>query len=117
MEGLRLVVDAARCDGHGICALRCPELVALDEWGYAAVEQDAVTSAATLHRARRALAACPERALQLVKIVPTHAPEGHRVGPVPGIPNFGSVATHQEAAPGAESVSWRVATRRRSGRS
>ncbi len=63
----RLVVDAARCDGHGICVLRCPELVSLDRFGFAAVDGAAITAAAMLRRARRAAAACPEGALTIVE--------------------------------------------------
>jgi ferredoxin len=117
MDTFRLVVDAARCDGHGICALRCPELVTLDEWGYAAVEEGAVTSAPTLRRARRALSACPERALTLVKTGPVRAPTHETNGHVPGIPALGTVATYKQAPGRAESVSWRVATKRRTVRS
>ena len=60
-----LQVDAAKCDGHGICALCCPERVGLDEWGYALVSNDPITDHRTLARAARASAACPERALVL----------------------------------------------------
>ena len=64
--GVRLVVDAARCDGHGICALRCPDLVALDQWGFARVDGQGVVERAAERRARRAVAACPVGALSLV---------------------------------------------------
>ena len=64
-----LRLDGARCDGHGICAVCCPERIFLDAWGYA------VTSPAPLHegdrslaRARRAVTACPARALSLVPV-------------------------------------------------
>jgi ferredoxin len=67
-ETTRLVVDASHCDGHGICVLRCPEMISLDEWGYAKVEPDAVTDTRILRRARRAVAACPSRALTLVTV-------------------------------------------------
>ena len=62
----RLVVDQVACDGHAICALLCPDRVALDEWGHAMVEETLISERAVLRRARRAVAACPERALQLV---------------------------------------------------
>ncbi|MDA8268206.1 MAG: ferredoxin [Actinomycetota bacterium] len=65
--GARLVVDAARCDGHGICVLRCPELVSLDRFGFAAVDGAVIAAAAVLRRARRAVAACPEGALAIVE--------------------------------------------------
>jgi ferredoxin len=64
-ERWNLVVDGTLCDGHGICVLHCPDLVTLDEWGYAGVEKELIGTAAQLRRARRAVAACPERALAL----------------------------------------------------
>lgn len=72
----QLLLDAARCDGHGICALRCPERISLDEWGFAAVDPTAITDAAMLARARRAAAACPEGVLAV-------APLGAALAPVP----------------------------------
>ena len=69
-EPRRLVVDMARCEGHGICALVCPELITLDEYGYAGVDAGAVPDARVMRRARRAVAACPERALSLVAVRP-----------------------------------------------
>ncbi|HUY21588.1 MAG TPA: ferredoxin [Acidimicrobiales bacterium] len=91
-EPVRLVVDAARCDGHGICALRCPELVTLDEWGYAGVDPGTVPDGRVLRRARRAAAACPAQALSFVAVRP--APADLRViraGPPPtaGAPRNG----------------------------
>jgi ferredoxin len=62
----RLVIDSAVCDAHGICALICPDAIALDEWGYAAVSTRSFDDRTTLRRARRAVAACPQRALRLV---------------------------------------------------
>ena len=61
----RLVLDAARCAGHGICALACPERIGLDGWGYAKVDPTPVSGRRALARARRAVAACPEHALVL----------------------------------------------------
>jgi ferredoxin len=81
-EPVRLVVNASLCDGHGICVLRCPELITLDEWGYAAVEPGTVTDGRVdrrVRRVRRAVAACPNRALELVPVQP--AP-GARAAPL-----------------------------------
>jgi len=64
--GDRLVVDAARCDGHGICVLRCPELVRLDRWGFAGVDPAPIDDARLARRALRAVAACPNGALSVV---------------------------------------------------
>jgi len=68
MSDYRLVVDAARCDAHGICALKAPESIALDRWGYPQTDPAPLTSARRLRRARRAVAACPNAALVLAAV-------------------------------------------------
>ena len=60
-----LRLDGTRCDGHGICALRCPELITLDERGFAGVDPAPIGGGRVLRRARRAVAGCPERALSI----------------------------------------------------
>jgi len=62
---MRLVVDPVRCEGHGICTLFFSERVDLDEWGYAAVDPAPFVDPQLVRRARRAVNACPERALML----------------------------------------------------
>ena len=60
----RLRVDPIACTGHGACADLLPEAVVLDEWGYPLLDPRDLP--ADLHRpARRAVAACPARALVL----------------------------------------------------
>ncbi|GHE11270.1 ferredoxin [Klenkia taihuensis] len=60
----RLRVDRIACTGHGACADLLPEAVALDEWGYPLLAAGELPR--ELHRpARRAVAACPARALLL----------------------------------------------------
>jgi len=63
---VRLVIDASRCDGHAICALRCPELISLDEWGYAQVDPVPAPTVAIAARARWAARACPVGALTVL---------------------------------------------------
>ena len=58
-------MDGIKCDGHGICSMRCPELIAIDKWGYAMVSDELITSAVILKRANRAVRSCPEGALEL----------------------------------------------------
>ena len=68
----RLVADASRCDGHGICVLRCPDLLSLDAWGFVGVDTNDPLSGRDLRRAQSAVAACPEKALTLLDVgVPT----------------------------------------------
>ena len=64
---LRLLFDASLCDGHGICALQCPELISLDEWGYAHIRSTRTSSPEVATRARRAVRACPNNALKAVE--------------------------------------------------
>ena len=61
-----IVADGSRCDGLGICALVMPERISLDAWGYASVDSDPIEDTRTLARAKRAVSACPVRALVLV---------------------------------------------------
>lgn len=58
---LRLWVDAVACDGIGQCALAAPELITLDRWGYPVLAGSG--AAQDPGAARRAVAACPRRAL------------------------------------------------------
>lgn len=87
MTSTRLVLDAAACDGHGICALCCPERLGLDRWGYPQVSADPLASPRLLAKARRAVAACPEGALSLEPVpddgTPRRAAHATPARPVP----------------------------------
>jgi ferredoxin len=61
----RLIVDPIACDAHGLCAELLPELITLDDWGYPIVHEPEV-SGQLRGLARRAVAACPTLALELV---------------------------------------------------
>lgn len=66
----RLIFDAARCDGHGMCSLRFPERITLDYWGYAMCDPEPFEET-TLHRkANVAARCCPEGALRVVEMCP-----------------------------------------------
>jgi ferredoxin len=63
---VKLLLDSTRCQGYGLCQESAPELIDLDEWGYAqprgtTVPEDGEEAAAA------AVAACPNSALRLVK--------------------------------------------------
>jgi ferredoxin len=62
---VRLRVDWAACDGHGLCAQWAPEVVSLDEWGFPVVA-DGPVPAAVVEHARAAVRACPVLALKLL---------------------------------------------------
>ncbi len=74
----RLRLDGAACTGHGICALRCPDRIALDQWGFPHVDPAPLTSRGEHTRARLAVAACPARALLLEPTAPV--PPRRRAG-------------------------------------
>ncbi|MEU6772320.1 ferredoxin [Streptomyces sp. NPDC046759] len=63
---MKLLLDSTRCQGYGLCQEPAPELIDLDEWGYAQVlVSDVPADAADV--AAAAVAACPNSALRLVK--------------------------------------------------
>ncbi len=61
-----LSVDAARCMGHGRCYTASPELLSDDEEGFVTLRGSSMDLADDqIATARRAVAACPERAITL----------------------------------------------------
>ncbi len=79
---LRLVFDASRCDGYGMCSLICPERISLDTWGFAHVDDEPVSDRSGRRRALRAARCCPRGALGLEEISgisPGPAQSGTRV--------------------------------------
>ena len=62
--GLRLRLNAIRCDGRGLCAGLLPELIALDDWGYPMISAGPVPGH-LLDDARETVRACPLLALRL----------------------------------------------------
>lgn len=67
--GLRLHIDWTACDGRGLCTELAPELLDRDEWGFplAVTPRGSDVPAEHLAAAKEAVAACPKRALQLLK--------------------------------------------------
>ena len=63
----KLRIDPIACDGHGLCAELFPEGITLDDWGYPIIT-DADVSGKLERHAKRAVAACPVRALRLESI-------------------------------------------------
>ena len=105
----RLAIEAATCDGHGICALRCPELISLDEWGFASIDRRVVADPTTIRRASRAVRACPAGALRLVEVTDP----GAVAAPAPPVAN---AAVRRQAAARSQVTSPSGAGRGRIGR-
>ncbi|MEU3277141.1 ferredoxin [Streptomyces antibioticus] len=62
---MKLLLDSTLCQGYGLCQESAPELVDLDEWGYARLRATDVPPD-TEDKARDAVAACPQAALRRV---------------------------------------------------
>ena len=59
---MALIIDTARCQGHGRCALINPDLFDVDDDGYAVV-LDPVPTGDAKADADRAIGNCPEQAI------------------------------------------------------
>jgi ferredoxin len=62
---MKLTVDPTICQGHGLCAAEAPELIELDDSGYADVLGDGEVSVELVDVAQRAVDLCPASALRL----------------------------------------------------
>ena len=63
---MRIVVDKTLCVGHARCHALEPDLFPIDDLGYVDVTELEVP-ADLAARARRAVSACPERAIAVVE--------------------------------------------------
>jgi ferredoxin len=63
---VKLIINADICTGHARCVALTPELFDDDENGYGHVIGDGSVSVALEAKARKAVQACPERAISLV---------------------------------------------------
>ncbi len=63
---VRLRVDPLACEGIGLCAQLAGDSVELDRWGYPVIE--AQLAAGEVGAARRAVRACPRRALWIEEV-------------------------------------------------
>lgn len=74
-ETARLTLDPSRCNGCGICALICPEIISLDPWGFAHLEDQPITDPDSVRRAAWALWSCPRSALRLADMALAAGPQ------------------------------------------
>ena len=66
MPGMRVTVDAEKCQGHNRCFALAPELSDVDEYGTAVVIGDGTVSTELADKARLAAANCPEFAITVI---------------------------------------------------
>ena len=62
---MKVQIDPAVCQGHGRCYDLAPDLFGDDEEGYGQVLGDGVVPPGYQDSARRAVANCPERAIEV----------------------------------------------------
>ncbi len=104
---VRLQVDPVACTAVGLCTLLAPDVVDLDRWGYPIVPTGALP-ADQVRAARRAVRACPRRALSLSEAASAgrRDPENARTPPVPGVP--GRTGFHVAPPVGLEPTTLRL---------
>jgi ferredoxin len=64
---VKLQINSDLCQGHGRCYDLAPDLFGDDDEGYGQVLGDGTVSADKEHDARKAVANCPEHAIELVE--------------------------------------------------
>ena len=64
---MKLVLDTTACQGYGLCQEAAPDLVDLDDSGYADLIGDGTVPAAEHDHAHDAVTSCPARALRVQK--------------------------------------------------
>lgn len=62
---MKLSVDPSLCQGYGLCATEAPDLVELDDGGYASILGDDDVAPELVDVAEKAVAMCPAQALRL----------------------------------------------------
>ena len=67
---MRLEVVADLCQGHNRCRALAPELIEIDEQGFARARGDGLVPPALIEKARLAVKNCPEYALRLAPLDP-----------------------------------------------
>jgi ferredoxin len=64
---VKLHIDSKLCQGHGRCYDLAPLLFGEDDEGYGTVLADGTVPPEQEHNARKAVANCPERAIELIE--------------------------------------------------
>ncbi|UGS36671.1 ferredoxin [Capillimicrobium parvum] len=61
---MKIVLDRARCEGHGLCEEAAPDLMHLDDDGELVIDREEITEA-ELAAANAAVRVCPVAALRI----------------------------------------------------
>jgi ferredoxin len=63
--GMKVSVDSARCQGHGMCEAVAADFFTLDQEGYCSIGVGKLVPAGRQDDVRRGVESCPEQALLL----------------------------------------------------
>ncbi len=64
---MKIVIDSDKCEGHNRCYSIAPELIEVDDFGYATAAGDGNVPAELEEKARLAVDNCPEFAVTIVE--------------------------------------------------
>jgi len=63
---MRVRVDPDRCQGHSRCYAIAPDLFEIDDYGMSTARNEGLVDEERADAAQRAVANCPERAIEVV---------------------------------------------------
>ncbi len=64
---MKIVIDTDKCEGHNRCYSIAPELIEVDDYGYASAAGDGSVPPELEEKARLAVDNCPEFAVTVVE--------------------------------------------------
>lgn len=64
---MKILIDATKCNGYGMCAEHCPSMFKLDDFGFPQIQHGGIVPAGEQERAMEAVAQCPLKALSFEK--------------------------------------------------
>lgn len=65
LASMRVIIDSEKCQGHNRCYALAPELFDVDDYGQALTRNDGEVPEGLEHKARLAVANCPEFAISI----------------------------------------------------
>lgn len=64
---MKIVIDTDKCEGHNRCYAIAPELIDVDDYGYASAAGDGTVPPELEEKARLAVDNCPEFAVTVIE--------------------------------------------------
>jgi ferredoxin len=64
---MKIQVDSTKCDAYGLCAETVPQLLELDDFGYATARNGGLVGEEDRAAAEQAMGACPVTAIRVLE--------------------------------------------------